>query len=251
MKILRDFLGVFAVILAVGVIASFCFFPMAEVSTPAADGTATDVAVSGLELSFGSDLTEDVNNGNKAEVFKSGWFFISFFTAIFTAIFTVLGFKFMKSYGAAVLFGLINSIIILVIICSRPSAFADFGSLTVLAANYTPYKFLLLGTSVGATVVAAAAALVKDAIIVAESNGTKKTIPQRVIRFFREYKSELKKVIWPGPRSVVKNTLVVLLVCAVVLLIVWLVDAGMGELFRLVFNSTTDTASAVASAVTA
>ncbi|MBQ6818333.1 MAG: preprotein translocase subunit SecE [Clostridia bacterium] len=79
------------------------------------------------------------------------------------------------------------------------------------------------------------AILVKDAVACKESGEL--TIPKKLVKFLREYKSELKKVVWPGPRSVIKNTLVVLAVCAAALLLIWLVDLGLGELFDLCFKS--------------
>jgi|GEM_PF-150631 len=249
MKILRDFLGVFAVLVAVGVIASFCFLPIVSVETHDAQDNEATVSVSALELAFGSDVSDVLGYAQEDTIitFRSGWYMISFLLAAMTAVFVVLGFKSMGSYGAAVITGLINSIIVLVIAVSSPTAYADFGRLHAHEADLTWVRFLLLGLTVGSVVVTAVAALIKDRVLVAGSNGARITIPQRVIRFFREYKSEIKKIVWPTPKNVLKNTLVVLAVCAVVLLIVWLVDLGMGELFNLVFENAADaTSSAVA-----
>jgi len=58
MKILRDFLGVFAVLVAVGVIASFCFLPIVSVETHDAQDNEATVSVSALELAFGSDVSD-------------------------------------------------------------------------------------------------------------------------------------------------------------------------------------------------
>ena len=249
MKILRDFLGVFAVLVAVGVIASFCFLPVASVNSLGADGKEATVSVTALELAFGSDVSDVLGYAQEDVIttFKSGWYMISFLLATMTVVFVVLGFKFMGSYGAAVITGLINSVILLVIAVSGPTAYADFGRLYVNGADLTWVSYLLLGLGFGSVIATSAAALIKDRVLVALSDGARKTIPQRVIQFFREYKSEIKKIVWPGPKNVLKNTLVVLAVCAVVLLIVWLVDLGMGELFNLVFeNAAEATSSAVA-----
>ena len=43
-------------------------------------------------------------------------------------------------------------------------------------------------------------------------------------RYFRELRSELKKVTWPTPQQVVKNTLIVLACVLVVGLFIWLFD---------------------------
>ena len=44
-------------------------------------------------------------------------------------------------------------------------------------------------------------------------------------RWFREMKSELKKVVYPTPKQMVNNTLVVLLCVLVVGVCVWVLDA--------------------------
>ena len=43
-------------------------------------------------------------------------------------------------------------------------------------------------------------------------------------RYFRELRSELKKVVWPTPKQVVKNTLVVLVCVLIVGAFIWIFD---------------------------
>ena len=52
----------------------------------------------------------------------------------------------------------------------------------------------------------------------------------KVAKYFRELKSELKKVTWPSVQTVLKNTLVVLACVIVVGVFIWLFDfvAGAG-----------------------
>ena len=45
-----------------------------------------------------------------------------------------------------------------------------------------------------------------------------------VRRYFRELRSELKKVVWPTPQQVLKNTLVVMACVLVVGVFVWMFD---------------------------
>ena len=45
-----------------------------------------------------------------------------------------------------------------------------------------------------------------------------------IARYFRELRSELKKVVWPTPKQVVKNTLIVLACVAIVGAFVTLFD---------------------------
>ena len=46
----------------------------------------------------------------------------------------------------------------------------------------------------------------------------------RIKRFFRELKSELKKVVWPSKRQMINNTLIVLL--CVLGVFIWVFDAA-------------------------
>ena len=45
-----------------------------------------------------------------------------------------------------------------------------------------------------------------------------------ICRYFRELRSELKKVVWPTPQQVLKNTLIVLACVVVVGVFIWLFD---------------------------
>ena len=45
-----------------------------------------------------------------------------------------------------------------------------------------------------------------------------------ICRYFRELKSELKKVVWSSPKQVAKNTLIVLACVLVVGVFVWVFD---------------------------
>ena len=46
----------------------------------------------------------------------------------------------------------------------------------------------------------------------------------RICKYFRELRSELKKVVWPTPKQVLKNALVVLACVVVVGVFIWLFD---------------------------
>ena len=46
----------------------------------------------------------------------------------------------------------------------------------------------------------------------------------KVAKYFRELRSELKKVVWPTPAQVMKNTMIVLVCVLVVGTFIWLFD---------------------------
>ena len=56
-------------------------------------------------------------------------------------------------------------------------------------------------------------------------------------RYFRELRSELKKVVWPTPKQVAKNTLIVVACVLVIGVFIWLFDfvaqAGITALINL------------------
>ena len=48
---------------------------------------------------------------------------------------------------------------------------------------------------------------------------------RRIAKWFREMKSELKKVVWPTKKQVLQNTVVVLIAVLVVGAFIWIFDA--------------------------
>ncbi len=49
----------------------------------------------------------------------------------------------------------------------------------------------------------------------------------KVIRFFKDVKLELKKVTWPGREEVVNSTTVVLITIALISMFLWVVDIAL------------------------
>ncbi|MDR2502264.1 MAG: preprotein translocase subunit SecE [Oscillospiraceae bacterium] len=60
----------------------------------------------------------------------------------------------------------------------------------------------------------------------AKSGGKRKKVKKksRFARWFREMRSELKKVVWPTPKQVINNTLIALAVIVVSGIVIWAVD---------------------------
>ena len=53
----------------------------------------------------------------------------------------------------------------------------------------------------------------------------------RLLKWFREMRSELKKVVWPTPKQIVNNTFVALTVMACAAVLIWALDLISGEIF--------------------
>ena len=54
----------------------------------------------------------------------------------------------------------------------------------------------------------------------------------RFIRWFREMKSELKKVVWPTPKQIMNNTFVALSVMTTAAIVIWGIDYAGSQIFQ-------------------
>ena len=59
---------------------------------------------------------------------------------------------------------------------------------------------------------------------------------QRIGKWFRDMKSELKKVVWPTPKQLVQNTGIALVVMAVAAVILFAFDKGAGAAVNAIFE---------------
>lgn len=70
----------------------------------------------------------------------------------------------------------------------------------------------------------------------ADTNVTKKSGGNKIARYFKECKAELKKVTWPSKEQLIHNTGIILVFIAIVTVILSLLDAGFAKLFQLLTN---------------
>ncbi len=64
----------------------------------------------------------------------------------------------------------------------------------------------------------------------------KPSIFSRIAKYFRECKSEIKKIVWPTPKATFKNMGIVLAVLIVVGLFVFALDTGFIALLNLIMD---------------
>jgi len=69
-----------------------------------------------------------------------------------------------------------------------------------------------------------------------KAKSKKPPIATRVKNFVKDYKSELKKVVWSPKKDVIKNTGIVLVLAVGVGVAVGLIDLGLGGLVELLGN---------------
>lgn len=63
----------------------------------------------------------------------------------------------------------------------------------------------------------------------------KPNIFQKLAKFVKEVRTELKKVLWPSRNQVISNTLTVIITCILLGGVIWILDFALGFLYRLVF----------------
>jgi len=78
----------------------------------------------------------------------------------------------------------------------------------------------------------------KSKIEKTEQTGSKSPAKKRVkgsnrfARWFREMRSELRKVVWPTPKQVMNNTFVALSVMATAAVVIWAIDYVGNQIFQ-------------------
>ena len=72
---------------------------------------------------------------------------------------------------------------------------------------------------------------------VARAKAAVKNFGARVSKFFRDTKSELKKVVWPSKADVKTNTIVVRITVAVAAVVMILLDAIFGGILGLIIGA--------------
>ena len=193
-----------------------------------------DVTLVGTELGFGATIefgSAEVN------MYKSSQILFCFLLTVLATFFAAASIKFKKLRYAAPIVGIISAIYMLVIALSSAGKFVDWQPLAnVTKVEYAPFVLITAIVLFAFTVVTLAHLLIDDYLEVQASKGSKLTIPKRIVRFFRDYKSEVKKIVWPGWKDVAKNTLIVIVVCLIVGAFIWAVDYGLAKLLELILG---------------
>ena len=60
---------------------------------------------------------------------------------------------------------------------------------------------------------------------------TKVKKQSKIAKFFRDYKSEFKKIVWPSKNDTVKMSIVVIVAIIVASIAIFLLDTGFGAAF--------------------
>ena len=226
MKALNKISQIAAVVFGLGAIVMF-FLPFVDVFSKG-ELAGSYIAA---QWAFGSKvefLGESVKLAMSAKILFT--FILTAFAAVLSIVGLFVNKKGIRYTVSAV--SLFTAIYTLVCVLGKITRFVD---VPVSSVHYTWFAIIM----VVAMFVFAAFAITNlfvDDYIEAKANGGK-TIAQRVVHFFRDYKSEVKKIVWPGLNEVIRNTIIVLIMCAVVGVLIWLVDFCLGNLIGLILNS--------------
>lgn len=229
MKTLNKVCQILAIIFGAGSVVLF-FLPFATIVSG-----GNSVELVGAQLAFGSKIDVAKTTYDMA---KSSDILFCFLLSALSLILSIFSFKSKKLRYTVPLTGIISAVYMLVIALSAPAKFVDKRPLpSVSSTEYEPFVLIAAIVLFVFTALALAYLLIDDYLEVQESKGEKLTIPKRIIRFFRDYKSEIKKIVWPGWKEVAKNTVIVLIMCLIIGAFIWLVDFGLGKLLELILGA--------------
>ncbi len=226
MKILNKALHILAVAASAAAIV-FLFFSFVDVTA-----AGTQMSIPGSLMLFRSELA----NGTK--MFVSSKLVFVMLLNLIALIYSALSFsekykKVPRFVAAGVSLG--NAIYTLVYVCSYPTAFLDVRAISDMTALSYGIGVYMMFAALAVAAVASIAYLFLDDYITAKETGSA-TIAKKVIGFLKDYKSEVKKIVWPNFKTVIRNTLIVLVICLLVGAFIWLIDLGLGEVLSLIWG---------------
>ena len=216
----------------------FFFFPFVKMTLT--DGTV--VMLAGSQMCFGG--SHEIA-GAAAVNAKSLYFTFTFILAAFALLLAGFGFKKKPASIASSAFSLLTAIMFLTFLGGQVVDHVDprIPPLTAETLQYDIYFYIVLFSLIGAVLIGIVTIFINDLVEVSESDGAKKPMLKRFMRWLLDYKSELKKIVWPTKQEVIKNTIIVLIMCLFIGGIVWALDFGLSNLLNLVVGIKTGSGS--------
>jgi preprotein translocase subunit SecE len=228
MKTVNKICQILAIVFGLGSVILF-FTNFATITTG-----GTDVSLVGAQLAFGSKIEVA---GNEYDMARSAQILFCFWLTVIGTVISAFSFKSKGLRYTAPGFGIVSAVYMLVMYLSSEGKFVDYRPLPdVTKIAYEPLFLVAVIALFAFTVSAAAYLLIDDYLEVSASKGSKLTIPKRIVRYFKDYKSEIKKIVWPGWKDVAKNTFIVLAICLIIGAFIWVVDFGLAKLIELILG---------------
>lgn len=213
---------VLAVLATVGTVV-LMFFGLATVTS--GDQSYT---LSAFQLSFGTTV-------DSVDFWKSSYFLFAVITAVIAVICSVASLKKKRAAIGSLVFSALTMVLYIMFAIQTPASNVDIRPLTSGTVAYTGMFWAVFALSIAAVVLTVVSIFVVDAVEVKESNGARKTLLKRFGAWLKEYKSEIKKITWPTFKTVVRNSVLVLLCCLLIGIVIWVVDFGLSQLIQLIF----------------
>ncbi len=225
MKTLNKISQILSVVFGLGSLVLF-FVPFANVTV---SGTGEPISIVGASLAFGTSVADSV------DLTISSHILFVFIVSIIAVLMSVFAYKAKGLRYSTSLFALISAVYMWVIALCEDGRFVDTQAISGATA-VEHVSVIYIAMAMTTFVVFAIAYLFIDDYIEAKASKEKKTICQRVVLFFRDNKSEIKKISWPGLREVIKNTITVIVICLIIGALIWLIDGGLGALLKLILG---------------
>lgn len=230
MKILNKISQIAAVVFGLGALVMF-FLPFVDVYSK---GELVDSYIA-AQWAFGSKvefLGESVKLAYSAKILFT--FILTAFAAVLNGVGLFVNKKGIRYTVSVVsLFTAIYTLVCMTVL--EPTRFVDVRPITPVSSIHYTWFAIIMVVAMFLFAAFAIAYLFIDDYLEAKATGGK-TIAKRFVLFLRDYKSEIKKIVWPSFKDVVKNTGIVLVMCAVVGVLIWLVDFGLGKLIELILS---------------
>ena len=226
MKTLNKISQILSVVFGLGSLVLF-FTPFANVTVA---GTDEPISRVGASLAFGTSVADSAY-----DLTVSSHILFVFIVSIIAALMSVFAYKAKGLRYSTSLFALISAVYMWVIALCEDGRFVDTQAISGATA-VEHVSVIYIAIAMLAFAVFAIAYLFIDDYIEAKASKEKKTICQRVVLFFRDNKSEIKKISWPGLREVIKNTITVIVICLIIGALIWLIDGGLGALLKLILG---------------
>ena len=186
----------------------------------------TTITATGAEMAFGSAV-------QGVDLHKSYKLLFCFCVAVLTVVLSGFSFKSKGAKYAAPVSAAVVAVFMLVVTLGDPFKYINADGVGAKSITYVLGGLITVTALLFASMLLSGAHLFINDYI--ECAGKKPTILQRVVKFLRDYKSEAKKIVWPGFKDVLKNTVIVLIMCVVVGAFIWVLDFGLAKLLDIIW----------------
>lgn len=235
MKVIHQICRILTAVLGLCGLVLF-FFPFVGVTVK--EGV---MEISGANMVFGTAVTDAAKNSYDLQ--GSSYLAFTFALVAFAAAMAIFAIFSKKGNGARIASFVssgIAGILMLVIGLSKVLKFCDLRPIVTdaTASNfslaYEPIVLIAALVILASFVIGVVTWLVNDYILVLASKGQRISIFGKVVNFFRENVAEVKKIVWPNGKTVLRNSIIVLILCAIFGAFIWLVDFALGSLVNFI-----------------